>query len=122
MYPPSRSARAGLDLLASGGSLIIEPDFYDDGAPARILERRVPLADGPIWFARRSGRPIVPFVVSPVHGGWRLWVGEPVPAERAAVAAAVEDCIRRAPTAWFGWPDWYVAPRVGGHENLDADG
>jgi len=81
--------------------------------PACLFGKRWLLPPGPLWFAEQSGRPIVPFVLSPTPGQdrpWLLWCGEPIPPTLMALGGALEECIRRSPTAWSGWPAWYAAP------------
>jgi hypothetical protein len=112
MYRPPFGARRGLELLRRGGSLIVLSDFLGRDL-ACVLGRQIPITSGAIWFAQQSGRPIVPFVLSPPRGQsprWHLWCGEPIPPTRPALVAALEDCIRRAPTGWVGWPSWHEAP------------
>jgi len=112
IYPPAVAARRGLELLRGGGSLIVYPDFYGQ-VHGSILGRSIPVADGPLWLTRRSGRPIVPFSLIPPRRGeiqWRLWCGEPIEATREALVGAVESAIRRLPTTWTYWRGWYSSP------------
>jgi hypothetical protein len=112
IYPPGSAPRRGLELLRRGGSLIVMSDFFGH-EPACLLGKRWLLPRGPVWLARQSGCPLVPFVVSPAPGqaqDWQLWCGEPIPATLTALGEALEECIRRSPTAWTGWPAWYAAP------------
>jgi hypothetical protein len=112
LYPPSVAARRGLELLDRGGYLVVLADFYGKDMTC-LFGKEVPVADGPIWFAQHSGRPIVPFLVSPPAvrtQTWNLWCGESIPPTRAALVAAVEDCIRAAPTTWMSWRGWYESP------------
>jgi hypothetical protein len=112
VYRPSVAARRGLELLRRGGYLVVLADFFGK-EQACILGRQIPVAQGPIWWAEQSGRPIVPFLAAPpVRPGalWQLWCGEPIAASRPAITGAVEDCIRRLPTAWMSWRGWSECP------------
>jgi hypothetical protein len=112
LYTPMAAARQGLELLQRGGSLIVLADFYGQ-VFGPILGKRIPVAQGPVWLARRSGRPIVPFVlIPPRHPAqpWRLWCGEPIDPSPMAVAATLEAAIRRLPTTWMSWRGWHAAP------------
>jgi len=95
------AGRKGLRLLHEGGYLVINADdFTLGGTPHLLLGREWWLPRGPVWFARQSGKPIIPCMVIPGGGRWRLWIGEPVAPTPEAVIAALEDCIRRAPGSW----------------------
>jgi hypothetical protein len=112
IFPPRTAARRGLELLRRGGSLIVLSDFFGR-EPVCVLGKRLFVPRGALWWAAQSGRPIVPFGIAPVSGDrqhWQLWCGEPIPATLMALGGALEDCIRRSPTAWTGWPAWYAAP------------
>lgn len=112
IYLPPFGARRALDLLRRGGSLIVLSDFLGREL-ACVLGREIPVPSGALWFAQQSGRPIVPFALLPPRqhsGPWRIWCGEPIAPTRSALVAAVEECIRRSPMAWTGWPAWYEAP------------
>jgi hypothetical protein len=115
IFKPSVAARGGLELLSQGGSLIVLPDFFGE-RHGQILGRSIPVADGPIWWANRSGRPMVPFCLAPprdAEQAWQLIIGEPVPGTREALVAAVESTIRRAPTTWMSWRGWHAAASRG---------
>jgi hypothetical protein len=112
IYSPPFAARGGLELLRRGGSLIVLSDFLGRDL-ACVLGRQIPVPNGAVWLAQRSGRAIVPFVLSPQTRRpqfWQLWCGEPIAPTRPALIAALEECIRRSPTSWTGWPAWYEAP------------
>jgi hypothetical protein len=112
IYVPSVAARRGLELLRRGGYLVVLADFFGRDMTC-LLGKELPVAVGPIWLAERSGRPIVPFLASPPasrNSPWNLWCGEPIPATREAVIAAVDGCIRAAPTSWMSWRGWYHSP------------
>jgi hypothetical protein len=113
MFAPAVAARQGVELLRRGGSLIVLPDFSGD-AVSPILGRSISIAQGPLWLARRTGRPIVPFALIPPRRDrrWRLWCGEPIPATPKALASTLEGCIRRLPTTWAYWRGWHAAPRL----------
>jgi hypothetical protein len=78
-----------------------------------LLGRAIPIAPGPAWLARRTGKPLVPFMVIPGWRGWRVWFGDPIEPAHNAVAAALTDCLRRAPTSMHGnhWQIWHNTPR-----------
>jgi len=110
---PQQAARRGLPLLREGGWLVIAADPQRGDDPnCVILGRALALPRGPIWLAERSGRPIVPHMIVPDRKGWRLWIGSGVEPTAAAVARAIEACIRRAPACcgleW--WEEWCRAP------------
>jgi hypothetical protein len=112
MFPPRTAARPGLELLRRGGSLVVLSDFFGR-EPIDVLGKRLFVPRGALWWAAQSGRPIVPFALSPgadERQKWQLWCGEPIPATLTALGDALEQCIRRSPTAWTGWPAWYAAP------------
>jgi hypothetical protein len=114
IFSPAVAARRGLELLQRGGSLIVYPDFFGR-AHGSILGRSVPVAQGALWLAHHSGRPIVPFLLIPPNrptDQWRLWCGEPIHPSPAAVVATLERCIRRLPTTWPYWRGWYAAPEA----------
>jgi len=112
LYTPMVAARQGLELLRCGGSLIVLADFYGQ-VFGPLLGKRIPVAPGPVWLARRSGRPIVPFLLIPpprLEQPWQLWCGEPIDPSPAVVAATLEAAIRRLPTTWMSWRGWHAAP------------
>jgi hypothetical protein len=112
VYSPRTAPRRGLELLRRGGSLIVLSDFFGR-QPVCVLGKRMLVPLGPLWWAAQSGRPIVPFVLSPTSGErhrWRLWCGQPIAPKPTELAGALEECIRRSPTAWTGWQPWYEAP------------
>jgi hypothetical protein len=116
LFSPRWAPRRGLELLRSGGSLIVLIDFFGR-EPVNVLGKCMQVPSGPLWWAAQSGRPIVPFAISPTHGDrqpWQLWCGESVDATPSGLASAIEECVRRAPTAWAGWPAWYAAPAYAG--------
>jgi len=108
VFSPDVAGRRGLELLRSGGALIILADFFGPSL-APILGRLIPVADGVAWLAEQSGRPIVPFQMSPIDNGrgWRVTCGEPIEPTQRAVHTAVEDAIRAAPAAWMSWRGWH---------------
>jgi len=110
LYPPARATRPCLELLGSGGSVILVPDFFDAGPRVPLLGRAVGIARGPVWLAERTGRPIIPYLVASSVAGWELCFGAPIEPSMAALVAGLEGCIRRAPTVWLGWRDWLAAP------------
>lgn len=112
LYTPTAAARQGLQLLQRGGSLIVLADFYGR-VFGSILGKRIPVAQGPVWLARRSGRPIVPFLLIPPRRPelpWQLWCGEPIEPSPTAVVATLEAAIRRLPSTWMSWRGWRSAP------------
>jgi hypothetical protein len=105
-----RMAREGLSLLREGGYLNITSDSYAGATPLPLLGRTVPQPRGASWLARRSGMPIVPYMTVPWRGGWRLWIGAPLPPTPEGVRTGIEEAIRRAPQSWLrpiamGWLD-----------------
>src|SRR5262249_6136386 len=113
VYLPSTAARGGLELLRNGGYLVVLADFYGTHMHC-LFGREIPVATGPIWWAQRSGRPIVPYLVYPPRGRrdrWHLRYGDPIPPTRTAIAGAVEDSIRSIPASWMSWRGWYTSQR-----------
>lgn len=113
IFRGSGGVRAALRFLRGDGYLIIQPDpMRGDKERRPVLGRAFPLAPGTAWFARQSGKPLVPYMVIPTWHGWRIWVGEPIVPTMECVATAMEDCIRAAPTTWHPdyWRAWYESP------------
>jgi hypothetical protein len=114
IYRPPDQLRSGARFLQAGGYLIVLPDGFTYPVWERgdLLGKAIPVAPGPAWLARRTGKPIVPFMVIPERRGWRVWFGEPVPPTQEGVAAALTACLRRAPTTLHGihWQIWHNAP------------
>lgn len=95
------AGRRGLRFLNEGGYLVINADdFTLGGTPHLLLGREWWLPRGPVWFAQRSGKPIIPLMVEPEGRGWCLRIGDPVPPVPEAVMGALEACIRRTPGSW----------------------
>ncbi len=100
-FTPRDGARRGLRLLRAGGYLSLYTDDYTGGTiPCALLGRAWWLPRGPLWFAAQSGKPIVPWMVVPHGGGYKLVIGDPIEATPEAIVAAMEMCIRRAPGCW----------------------
>jgi hypothetical protein len=115
-FLPSVAARRGLELLQRGGSLIVLADFFGQ-TPGCVLGKQLFVPAGVVWWAEQAQRPIVPFMLEPSRSSqsrWRLWCGTPIEPTMPAVTQAVEDCIRRSPTLWRGWPAWAAAPACAG--------
>jgi hypothetical protein len=106
-FGPGVQIRQGLQLLDRGGALIVLAD-YSDAKRGQIFGRPFPVADGPLWFAERSAKPIVPFMLKKSGKYWTLWCGEQIEPTETALIAALEECIRQEPSAWRGWPAWYA--------------
>jgi len=106
--PASLAARQGLRLLDQGGYLVIAVDGLGVGDAAVVFGKALRVPRGPLWLARHSGKPIVPFIVMPERRGWRIWCGAPIAPTPEALAAAIEEAIRRAPTSWRSdaWTGW----------------
>lgn len=115
IYRPPEQMRAAARFVQAGGNLVIMADGFTYPVWERgdLLGRAIPIAPGPAWVARRTGKPIVPFVVIPEWRGWRVWYGEPVAPTQEGVAAALTACLRRAPTTMHGihWQIWHNSPR-----------
>jgi len=101
IFHRAEAGRKGLRLLQEGGYLIIlADDLSFAGPPQPLLGRTVRLPRGPLWFAEHSDKPIIPFMVMPMHREWRLWIGDPIAATRDGLMYALEQCIGRAPASW----------------------
>ena len=115
MFSREAAGRKGLRLLEDGGYLIIHADEFARQPPfAPLLGRSMTAPKGAVWFARRSGKPLVPFMIVPQGWRWRLWIGEAViPATAEGLGAALESCIRQAPGSWQAITAmaWLAAPR-----------
>lgn len=125
--------RNGLRLLREGGYLVLQGDGFSlDWHRGSLLGREVPIPTGPVWFAERSGKPVVPYMAIPHGKGWRLWFGTPIPAAgvtHEVITRALEECLHRAPSSWERTlaVAWSNAPtrlrdHVGGmsHSRFDA--
>lgn len=100
-FQQRHAARHGLQFLREGGYLGVAITGFLSGWPDGVIfGRSVPLPDGPIWFAERSGRPIVPVMVTARGGRIALQIGEAVAPTQEAVREALEANIRRAPSMW----------------------
>lgn len=101
VFTRQEAGRKGLRLLTGGGYLVVLADDHSLGAPPhRLLGKAFSLPRGAAWFAQRSGKPIVPFMVVPVRYHWELWLGAPIPPTLDGIARGLEECIRRAPGSW----------------------
>ncbi len=102
LFRPDHAARQGLAFLRDGGYLTLTGDdfYYPNAATAPLLGRAMAVPRGASWLAQQSGKPVVPYMTIPRRGGWRLWIGEPMPPTQAGVIAAIEAGIRRAPESW----------------------
>lgn len=105
------------DALAAGyaviGVLDMPPRLAPNGQrPARFLDRDACLPDGMLELARSAGVPIVPYWMEYDfdRGVRRFVIGEPLdPADPATIqrlADRLDAAIRKAPSAWFFWPEW----------------
>ena len=74
--------------------------FLPQWSCGTILGQEMPIPRGPLWFAQRSGKPIVPLFIAPEHNGWRLTIGEPIEQRHDALCAAIDAAIREAPACW----------------------
>lgn len=103
-FRPHEAGRKGLRLLGAGGYLIVAADGFNLAwSLGPLLGRAVPLPQGPIWFAQRANKPIVPIIAILEKRGWRVWLGTPIPpllATQETLARAIEECIVRAPESW----------------------
>lgn len=89
-------ARAVLTALRRGGVVLLYLDqgVKRSGAMVEFLGRRVPMPEGPVVFARRSGAPVVPCLLDPDHARLRV-----LPAlDFAAGAEAGESTAQQAQT------------------------
>jgi hypothetical protein len=113
-FLPQEAALKGLRLLKGGGSLMMAGDVFTLGERRYpFLGRARPMPSGVTWFARQSGKPIHPCMIVPEGREWRLWIGPAIPPTQEAVIAAMEECIRRAPSNWERSVamSWLHAPR-----------
>ncbi len=113
VFPYREGGRKGLRHLANGGYLVqLTDNFWSSGTSHLVLGRRLPVARGTVWFAERTGKPIVPVMVTSDGRGWRLTIAAPIPPTQEAVIAALEEGIGRAPGSWemsIGM-QWLAAP------------
>lgn len=108
-----KAGRKGLRLLAEGGNLIVIADDPTHRTPfSPLLGRAMTVPPGVVWFAQRSGKPIIPFMVVPEGLHWRLWLGEAVAPTQGGLCNALEQCIRHAPGSWqrFVAMSWLTSP------------
>jgi hypothetical protein len=114
VFGPTVAGRRGLELLRDGGTLVVLPDFYG-GQLVNVLGRSIPVGRGAVWWARQSGRPIVPFSLTAPRDGshdWLLEFAEPISPTYTSLVGALNDIVRRAPTAWMSWRGWHASPRL----------
>jgi len=113
IFSATRDIRRALRFLRDDGYLVIQPDarFYGERRWP-ILGKAFPLAEGAVWFSRHSGKPLIPYGVVPTRGGWRVVIDPPVAPTMDDVAAALERCLRAAPTCWHPdyWQAWDTMP------------
>ncbi|MHB8646275.1 MAG: hypothetical protein ACYDAR_10855 [Thermomicrobiales bacterium] len=115
VFTPREAGRKGLRLLRDGGYFVVSADtFIPTGRAVPLLGRVVRLPRGAAWFARQSGKPMLPCMVVPDRFGWRLWIGDEAPPTEAGVRACLEASIRQAPGSWarFVAMAWLDAPPV----------
>jgi len=100
-FTPREAGRKGLHLLAEGGCLLLYADEHARREPfSPLLGRAMTVPRGAVWFAQRSHKPIIPYMVIPDGRHWRLWLGEPIAPTQDALCQALETCIRQAPSSW----------------------
>lgn len=106
------AARAAVQHLRAGGSVIVVPDLYrGTSQTASILGRALPVARGPSWIAKRAEAPLIPFVLLPFRDGrWRLWSGSRVESTNDSEELALNRAISMSPTNWMFWDGWRNAP------------
>lgn len=106
--------RRALRFLRNDGYLVIQPDARFAGEPRwPILGKAFPLAEGAVWFARQSGKPLIPYGVVPTRRGWRVMLDTPIATPTMDdVAVALERRLRAAPTCWHPdyWQAWDTMP------------
>lgn len=110
--PAMVAARQGLRLLDEGGYLVIAVDGQHSGDLATVFGKSCRVPRGPLWLARHSGKPIIPFVVVPRGRGWQVWCGAPIAPTAAGIASAIEACIVRVFASWrlSAWTGWSHLP------------
>jgi len=116
-------SREVLHFLAEGGYAIFLIDVFIHGwPPGTVFDKLMPIPRGPIWFAKRTGKPIIPLMLTPARQAWELIVGDAIEPTHDALAQALEECIRRAPSMWRRdhATAWLHAPNVP-HASLDDD-
>lgn len=114
--------KAALSQLERGGGVEIHLDWKQErGTPVEILGRKLPLAGGAVWLARRTGARLVPLT--------RRWLGRsarvavtfheplPEPAVPRAAGRAFETALLETAARWFGaWlranPGTLRVPRI----------
>lgn len=112
-FAPHEAGRKGLQLLRAGGYLMLFADEAAQVAPfSPLLGKSVTVPRGAVWFARHSGKPLIPYMVVPEGSHWRLWVGEAVPLTQQGLCHALGNCIQRAPGSWQRYiaMSWLAAP------------
>lgn len=113
VFSAKTDLRRALHFLRADGYLVIQPDARFSGEPRwPILGKAFPLAEGAMWFARQSGKPLIPYGVVPTRQGWRVVIEPPIAPTMEAVAAALERRLRAAPTCWHSdyWQAWDTMP------------
>jgi hypothetical protein len=112
IFSAKRDVRRALRFLQQDGYLVIQPDAGVDRAECwPVLGKALSLGEGAVWFARHSGKPLIPYRVATTSHGWRVILGDPIPPTMAAMAEALEHNIRATPTMWHPdyWQRWHAA-------------
>ena len=114
IFGAQHDLRGALRFLRNDGYLVIQPDARFSGEPRwPPLGKAFPLAEGALWFARQSGKPLIPYGVVSTRRGWHVVIEAPlVDPTMDAVAAALERRLRATPTSWHPdyWQAWATMP------------
>ncbi|HEY8601315.1 MAG TPA: hypothetical protein VIL85_22990 [Thermomicrobiales bacterium] len=113
IFSAQHDVRRALRFLQQDGYLVIQPDARFVGEKRwPMLGKAFPFAEGAVWLSRHSGKPLIPYVVVPTRRGWRVVLGAPIAPTMDDLAAALERCLRAAPTCWHSdyWQAWESMP------------
>ncbi|MEI8011727.1 MAG: lysophospholipid acyltransferase family protein, partial [Candidatus Omnitrophota bacterium] len=117
VIPTSVAVRRCMGTLRKGGLLALlgDRDFGSFGIPINFLGRKTLIPKGPVFFACRTGAPIIPCFLTPDGDGhYTMDIGKPIyPPPRMmdgdadymammkACVAVIEEKIKEAPTQWL---------------------
>ncbi|HEY8602620.1 MAG TPA: hypothetical protein VIL85_29650 [Thermomicrobiales bacterium] len=110
---PENATRQALRLLQAGDSLAISLDMpAKKGRPIRVFGKAITFSAGALWLAQKTGRPLIPCMITPRGNAWHIWIGLPQAATSAGIGEAIEVCLRQNPATWplWWWLQWHAAP------------
>jgi len=110
---PQNATRQAWRLLQAGDSLALSLDMpAKGGQPIRVFGKAMTFSAGALWLAQKTGRPLIPCMITQQGKGWRIWIGPTQAPTRAGIGEAIEVCLRQNPATWplSWWLQWHAAP------------